>query len=40
MAKVILEHITKVFGKDIVAVKDINLKINDREFVLEVNLKK
>ncbi len=40
MAKVILEHITKVFGKDFVAAKDINLSISDREFVLEVNLKK
>ena len=36
MAEVRLEHITKVFGKEIVAVKDINLKIKDKEFIVLV----
>ena len=36
MAEVKLEHITKIFGKDIVAAKDINLVIKDKEFVVLV----
>ncbi len=36
MAEVRLEHITKIFGKDVVAAKDINLEIRDEEFVVLV----
>lgn len=36
MAEVKLEHITKIFGKDIVAAKDINLVIKDKEFLVLV----
>lgn len=36
MAEVRLESITKIFGKDIVAAKDINLIIKDKEFVVLV----
>ena len=35
MAKVVLEHVTKRFG-DVVAVKDANIEIPDREFVVLV----
>ncbi len=36
MAKVTLSNITKVFGKDVVAVDNVNLEIQDREFVVLV----
>ena len=36
MAEVILKDITKVFGQDVVAVKDANLKIEDKEFMVLV----
>jgi multiple sugar transport system ATP-binding protein len=36
MAEVRLEHIMKVFGKDVVAAKDINLAIHEEEFVVLV----
>ncbi len=36
MAKVVLEHVTKVFPGDVVAVKDANLEVEDREFVVLV----
>ena len=36
MAEVKLEHITKIFGNDIVAIKDINLSIRDKEFIVLV----
>lgn len=36
MAEVRLEHITKIFGKDVVAAKDINLEIHEEEFIVLV----
>ena len=36
MARVLLENITKIFPGDVVAVKDINLEIADREFLVLV----
>jgi multiple sugar transport system ATP-binding protein len=36
MAKVILKNINKVYDKDVVAVQDFNLEINDQEFVVLV----
>ncbi len=36
MAEVKLEHITKIFGKDVIAAKDINLAIHEEEFVVLV----
>jgi multiple sugar transport system ATP-binding protein len=36
MAEVRLENITKIFGKDIIAAKDINLTVKDKEFVVLV----
>lgn len=36
MAEVRLEHITKIFGKDVIAAKDINLEIHGEEFVVLV----
>ncbi len=36
MAKVLLEHVYKIFPGDVVAVNDANLEIDDREFVVLV----
>ena len=36
MAKVLLEHVYKIFPGDVVAVNDANLEIEDREFVVLV----
>ena len=36
MAKVILKNISKVFGEDIVAVNNVNIDIDDKEFVVLV----
>ncbi len=36
MSEVRLEDITKIFGKDIVAVKNINLDVKDKEFLVLV----
>jgi multiple sugar transport system ATP-binding protein len=36
MAKVRLDHITKIFGADVVAVKDIDLTVEDKEFIVLV----
>ena len=36
MASVSLKHVKKIFGKDVVAVKDFNLEIADKEFVVFV----
>lgn len=36
MAEVKLEHITKIFGKDVIAARDINLAIHEEEFVVLV----
>jgi multiple sugar transport system ATP-binding protein len=36
MAQVILRHVHKVFDKDVVAVEDANIEIQDREFVVLV----
>ena len=36
MAGVTLKNITKVFGKDVVAVDNLNLEIRDKEFMVLV----
>lgn len=36
MAQVIMENVTKIYGNDVVAVKDFNLNIQDKEFVVIV----
>ncbi|OGC23920.1 glycerol-3-phosphate ABC transporter ATP-binding protein [candidate division WOR-1 bacterium RIFOXYB2_FULL_42_35] len=36
MARVLLQNVSKMFGKDVMAVKNINLEINDEEFVVLV----
>jgi len=36
MARVILDNVTKIYGKDITAAKDVTIDINDREFVILV----
>ncbi|MCP4547891.1 MAG: sn-glycerol-3-phosphate ABC transporter ATP-binding protein UgpC [bacterium] len=36
MAKVVLQNLWKTFDKDVVAVRDVNLEINDREFMVLV----
>lgn len=36
MAEVTLENVTKVYGEDVVAVRDMNLDIPDGEFVVFV----
>ena len=36
MASLSLKNVTKVYGKDVLAVKDFNLDINDKEFVVFV----
>ena len=36
MARVILDNVTKIYGKDVVAAKDVTIQINDREFVILV----
>ena len=34
MAEIILKNLTKIYSGDVPAVKDINLKINDGEFMV------
>src|SRR5204863_6220170 len=36
MARIVLDHITKVFGNDVVAVDDVSLEIADGEFMVLV----
>src|SRR2546422_8156293 len=36
MAKIVLEHVTKVFGSDVVAVNDVSLEIGDGQFMVLV----
>ena len=36
MARVILDNVTKIYGKDVIAAKDVTIEINDREFVILV----
>ncbi len=36
MAKIVLDHVTKVFGSDVVAVNDVSLEIRDGEFLVLV----
>lgn len=36
MAKVVLKHVTKVYPGNVTAVKDCNLEIEDKEFVVLV----
>ena len=36
MASVTYENVTKIFNKDVVAVKDLNIKIEDKEFLVFV----
>jgi len=36
MARVLLKNITKVYGKDVVAVKNVNISIQDKEFIILV----
>ena len=36
MAKVVLKNVTKIFDKNIVAVKDTNIQVEDKEFVILV----
>src|ERR671929_698944 len=36
MAKIVLDHVSKVFGADVVAVNDVTLEIRDGEFMVLV----
>ena len=36
MARVLLEHVTKVFDREVIAVHDVSLDIHDREFMVIV----
>jgi multiple sugar transport system ATP-binding protein len=36
MARVVLENVTKIYGKDVVAARDVSLEIRDSEFVILV----
>ena len=36
MANIVLDHVTKVFGDDVVAVDDVSLEIRDGEFMVLV----
>jgi multiple sugar transport system ATP-binding protein len=36
MAKIVLEHVVKVFGNDVIAVNDVSLEIGDGEFMVLV----
>jgi multiple sugar transport system ATP-binding protein len=36
MAKIVLDHVSKVFGEDVVAVNDVSLEIHDGEFMVLV----
>src|SRR5437868_6721656 len=36
MAKIVLDHVSKVFGDDVVAVDDVSLEIHDGEFIVLV----
>jgi multiple sugar transport system ATP-binding protein len=36
MAQIVLEHVTKVFGNDVIAVNDVSLEIGDGEFMVLV----
>jgi multiple sugar transport system ATP-binding protein len=36
MARVVLDHVTKVFGSDVVAVDDVSLEVRDGEFMVLV----
>jgi multiple sugar transport system ATP-binding protein len=36
MAKIVLDHVSKVFGDDVVAVDDVSLEIGDGEFIVLV----
>src|SRR5919199_5640060 len=36
MAKIVLDHVSKVFGSDVIAVNDVSLEIRDGEFIVLV----
>src|SRR5919199_5848520 len=36
MAKIVLDHVSKVFGSDVIAVNDVSLEIRDGEFMVLV----
>jgi len=36
MARVVLENVTKIYGKDVVAAREVSLEIKDSEFVILV----
>jgi multiple sugar transport system ATP-binding protein len=36
MAKIVLEHVVKVFGNEVIAVNDVSLEIGDGEFMVLV----